>query len=404
MKSLISFYTRSFEGLSREVWILAVVILINRSGMMVLPFLALYSTNELGFDFAQAGIVTGMYGAGSLVGSWLGGVLTDRIGFYRVLSWSLIIGGLGMASLFLYHDFYVLCGAIFITSTISDASRPPLMAAVSLFSKPENQTRAISLIRMAINLGISVGPALAGFLAGSVGYTWLFILDGFTCMSAAIFLILMLSPHQKKRRMEQQSTDKSHNKTVLSDHIYFLFLVVTGINIVAFIQILSTVPLYFQEGLAMTEAQIGIFFTFNGLMVFFFEMPLVAFSQKRWNPFNSMIFGAILIGLGHLFLNLPLHWLVIVSGYNILVSFGEIINFPFGNSLALSRAPSHQKGKYMGLWAMMFSSSFILAPILGTRLVEGVGFFSTWLIIAGLSFLMVPGFLWIKGKWGSVTT
>ncbi len=398
MKTILSFYLKSFQGLSREVWVLAIVIFINRSGMMVLPFLALYSTNELGFSIARAGIVTGMYGAGSLVGSWLGGILTDRIGFYKVLSRSLVLGGIGMASLIFFRDFYLLCLAIFVTSTIADASRPPLMAAISLFSKPENQTRAISLVRMALNLGISVGPAVAGFLAGNVGYDWIFILDGVTCISAAVFLIIQLTPKQKIRQ-EHSAEEVAAESHISSDWLYMLFLVVTGINIIAFIQILSTVPLYFQEQLLMTETQIGLFFTFNGLLVFFFEMPLVAFSQRRWDPFTSMILGAVFIGLGHLFLNLPLHWLVIVIGYNCLVSLGEIINFPFGNSLSLARAPKTQKGKYMGLWAMMFSSAFILAPILGTQLVESTGFVNTWYIISAMSFLMVPGFLWIKSHW-----
>ena len=87
------------------MWTLAIVILINRSGMMVLPFLTLYSTKDLGFSITQAGIVTGMYGAGSLAGSWLGGWLTDRIGFYPVLSRSLVLGGIGMASLLLFSKF-----------------------------------------------------------------------------------------------------------------------------------------------------------------------------------------------------------------------------------------------------------------------------------------------------------
>ncbi|NND08270.1 MAG: MFS transporter [Saprospiraceae bacterium] len=398
MKRVLSFYLHSFRGLSREVWILSIVILINRSGMMVLPFLALYSTNELGFSIARAGIVTGMYGAGSLLGSWLGGMLTDRIGFYKVLSRSLILGGIGMASLIFFRDYYLLCIAVFVTSTIADASRPPLMAAISLFSKPENQTRAISLVRMALNLGISIGPAMAGFLAGNVGYNWLFILDGITCIGAALFLILQLRPDHRKTSKKSTTVNESE-VTITSDWLYMVFLIVTGINIIAFIQILSTVPLFFQEELLMNETQIGIFFTFNGLLVFFFEMPLVAYSQKKWNPFTSMILGAVLISLGHLFLNLPLHWILVVAGYNFLVSFGEIINFPFGNSLSLARAPDAQKGKYMGLWAMMFSSAFIIAPILGTQLVEASGFFNTWFIIAGMSFAMVPGFIWIRRRW-----
>ena len=363
--------------------------------MMVLPFLTLYGTRELGFSVVQAGILTGMYGAGSLLGSWLGGWLTDKIGFYKVASRSLIYGGLAMTSLLFFKEFYILCAAVFVTSTLADASRPPLMAAVSIFSKPENQTRAIALIRMAVNLGISIGPAIAGLLAGSVGYDWLFVLDGLTCILAAFYLMRNIDP-AKKKKPENYSLN---TRRASSDYIYLVFLVVASINIIAFIQLMSTIPLYFNQVFGLTEAQIGLFFTFNGLIVFFFEMPLVAYSEKRWKPFTSMILGAVLMGAGHLFLNLPLHWLIVIGAYNILISLGEIINFPFGNSLALSRAPFHLKGKYMGFWAMMFSSTFIIAPILGTRLVESFGFFTTWFVIAALNFLSVPGFIWVEKQW-----
>lgn len=395
---LVNIYVDSFRGLSREVWILATVILINRSGMMVLPFLALYATNELGFTIVQAGIVTGAYGAGSLVGSWIGGWLTDRIGFYKVLVWSLVFGGMGMMSLVLFHNYYALCLAIFITSSIADASRPPVMAAVSLFSKPENQTRAISLVRMALNLGISIGPAVAGFLAASAGYTWLFLLDGLTCIGAAIFLVVSLSGSQAKNPppVSDQHTSSSR---VLKDHVYLIFLVIAGINIMAFMQILSTAPLFFQEELYLTEAQIGLFFTFNGLLVFLFEMPLVALSQRKWRPFTSMLIGALMIGIGHMALNLDAHWLIVIILYNLFVSFGEIINFPFGNSLALTRAPVGQKGKYMGLWAMMFSVTFIVAPIVGTNLVDRYDFYTTWMVMACINFVTVPAFIWIESKW-----
>lgn len=396
MQAIFNFYLNSFRGLSREVWTLAIVLLINRSGMMVLPFLTLYSTRELGFSVVQAGVLTGMYGAGSLAGSWLGGWLTDRVGFYKVASRSLVFGGLCMASLLLFKDFYLLSLAVFITSTVADASRPPLMAAVSIFSKPENQTRAIALIRMAVNLGIAIGPAVAGLLAGTLGYNWLFILDGLTCLMAAVYLMQNIDPSKKKRPEKDLGADDQEART---DYLYLIFLTVAAINIIAFIQILSTIPLYFSSVFGLTESQIGLFFTFNGLMVFFFEMPLVAFSQKRWTPFKSMIIGSFFIGLGHLFLNFPFHWLFVIIVYNVLISVGEIINFPFGNSLALSRAPRHLKGKYMGLWAMMFSSTFIIAPVLGTRLVDHFGFFTTWLVVAGLNFLSIPGFIWVKKRW-----
>ncbi len=105
------------------------------------------------------------------------------------------------------------------------------------------------------------------------------------------------------------------------------------------------------------------------------------------------------MSVGHLALNLDAHWLIIIFTYNVFISFGEIINFPFGNSMALARAPESQKGKYMGLWAMMFSSTFILAPIIGTNLVDQFGYATTWYVMAGINVLTVPPFIWVRNRW-----
>ena len=85
MKTLFNNYLNTFKGLSSEVWWLALITLINRAGTMVIPFLSLYLTKDLNFTFAQVGWVMSAFGLGSVVGSWLGGKLTDKIGYYKVM-------------------------------------------------------------------------------------------------------------------------------------------------------------------------------------------------------------------------------------------------------------------------------------------------------------------------------
>ena len=90
----ISSLTKAYSGISREMWLLAAAMLINRSGSMVLLFMSVYLTKEKHFSIPQAGIVMSMFGIGSLVGAFIGGKLVDRIGFYPILIWSLILSGL----------------------------------------------------------------------------------------------------------------------------------------------------------------------------------------------------------------------------------------------------------------------------------------------------------------------
>lgn len=85
-------YKSSFSGLSRETWMLSLIMLVNRSGTMVLPFLTLYITGpDIARSLSDAGFVMALFGMGSMIGAYLGGRLTDKSGFYKVQLLSLFL-------------------------------------------------------------------------------------------------------------------------------------------------------------------------------------------------------------------------------------------------------------------------------------------------------------------------
>jgi predicted MFS family arabinose efflux permease len=362
--------------------------------MMVLPFLTLYTTQALGFTVVQAGMIAGAFGAGSLCGSWLGGWLTDRIGSYKVIVIGLIGGGLGLLSLLFFTTYHSLLIAVFCVSTIGDMLRPGVFSAVALYSGVKNQTRSISLIRMAINLGISIGPALGGLVAGTIGYHFLFVFDGITCLLAAGFFIAYLPAKERKDANSKQ--EPKNVKNVYTDYQFLLFLLVNMLNLVAFFQILSTIPLFLENIMGLSEIQIGLFFTLNGLIIFIFEMPIIFATEHKKSKLFWATLGAGMIGLGHFALNIDTFWLIPFLLYSILIGFGEILNFPFSNTIALKRGKERGVGKYMGLYTMMFSTCFIIAPILGTTILDKFGFTYLWWFIGTLNMLSVIGFIWIK--------
>lgn len=393
----IKYYKESFRGLSREIWLLSLIMLINRSGMMVIPFLTLYATQELKFSIVRAGLLTASFGLGSIAGSALGGWLSDRWGTYKVMSYSLLLGGAGLITLGFIKSYWLLMLAIFIVSTIADALRPAVMSSINDYSDPENRTRSISLIRMAINLGISIGPAVGGIIAGTMGYVWLFVLDGATCLIAAFFLLRLL-PEKSSSSEVIEETNDDPKKSVYKDYVFIAFVAVNLINLIAFFQILSTVPLFFEREWSLSEFQIGLFFTLNGLIIFLFEMPVVFFTENLKRSFFWVIVGAAMIGMAHASFLLPGHWLVIFLAYSFLVGFGEILNFPYSNTWALKRGSRGSLGQYMGAYTMMFSLAFLIAPILGTQILDAYGFEVLWYSMAGMNVISVLGFLLIRNK------
>ena len=156
-------YQRAYRGLSPSVWLLAGVMLINRCGTMVLPFMTLYLTQQLHYSVTQAGTVMAVYGAGAFVGTFLGGRLTDRIGFYTIQVFSLLAGGMALILLQFVTDFYLLCGSVFMFTLLGDTFRPANQAAIAYYSDVETRTRAFRSIDW---LSTSAGLWVADWAGG----------------------------------------------------------------------------------------------------------------------------------------------------------------------------------------------------------------------------------------------
>ncbi len=336
--------------------------------MMVMPFIAIYLTDQLGWSKSHAGIVISCYGIGSMVGSLIGGALIDRIGSYRAMLHSLWVGGVMFMSLVFFKEFYSLCIMLFLTSLLADIFRPAAFGSLNVYSKPENLTRSNALVRLAINLGISIGPLIGGLIMEYASYDWLYIIDGVTCILASLYLYFFL---ENKESKTPKKRSELVGKLAIQDTKYLIFLFLSMISLVVFFQIINVVPIFLKEFHCMEEDQIGLFFTINGLMIVLLEMPIIHYLEERKQVYTPLIIGVLIIGLGHLPLlmyTVPV-FLVIVL-YNLIISIGEILNFPFINTYTLIRAKGNQLGSYVGLMTMLFSLAYIIAPLIGFPIVE----------------------------------
>ncbi|WP_282147572.1 MDR family MFS transporter [Algibacter lectus] len=384
MKTLFNNYINTFKGLSHEVWWLALITLINRAGTMVIPFLSLYLTENLDFTLKDVGWIMSAFGLGSVVGSWLGGRLTDKIGYYKVMVRSLISTGVLFIALQFLNTFASFCFGIFLVMLVADMFRPAMFVALSAYSKPEYKTRSVTLIRLAINLGFSVGPAVGGIIITTLSYGGLFWVDGITCILATGLLIKVL--HPKKARV--LDTVKNENpSSAYHDKAFLIFLVSMVLFGIVFLQYFSTMPLYYKDIHRLTEFDIGILLGMNGFAIFLLEMPLIKWLEStNFTKSGLMIFGTILLGISILVLNLTSWTGVLIIGM-LFMSLGEMITFPFSNAFALDRAKKGNQGEYMALYSIAFSIAHIFAHNAGMHMVDDLGFNNTWYI-----FTMLAGF------------
>lgn len=389
-------YKNAYTGLSRKTWYLSIVMLINRSGTMVIPFMTIYCTQSLGFSITQAGLIMGLFGLGAIAGAYFGGRITDRLGFYPMQVASLLLGGTMFIVVGYLHTFSSLATGAFILSVCNESFRPANATAIAFYSKPENRTRSYSLNRLAINLGWAVGGALGGFLA-SVNYDLLFWVDGCTNIVAAL-LLLKLLPYVKSGTKHAIEKHKVTERSAYRDKVYVSFIVLTVLYATCFFQLFTILPVFYKTQWHLSEQYIGMLMALNGIIIVFIEMVLV-FSLEGRRPLTSFIrVGIFLVGAGY-----ALHNIFPASGWAAIIcitimTFGEILSMPFMNSFWIKRTTETNRGQYAGMYTIAWSIAQIAAPTLGSQVAAHSGYTMLCWLLAGICVVASTGFSFLGSR------
>ena len=375
----INLYKKSFAGLSKEIWLLALLQLINRSGTMVVPFMSMYMTQQLGVSKTAAGFVMSCFGVGAILGSLLGGKLTDRFGYHKVLKFSLILGGVFFICLGYIHQYMMICICSFVLAVVNEAFRPANIAAIGVFSNDENRTRSSSLVRLTINLGWAVGGSLAGWLAAK-NYLYLFWVDGMTNLMAAVFVIMLLPNITHHIRSKQEVY--TGNNSVWRDYYYLGFIALKFLYAMCFFQLFTTLPIFMKEDLKLTELQIGWTMSINGIMIVLFEMIIVYYLSQKNAIRTYITIGTILMGVSFAIFNiLPFGAMQVALISTIIITIAEILTMPFMMTYMLNRSTDANRGQYGSLYAVAFGAGQIAGPFLGSMVADYFGFKPLWWIV-----------------------
>lgn len=398
MQRFFRLYIESYKGLSPAAWLLSLVMLINRMGSMVIPFLGIYMSSELNFSKSQIGLVLGCFGLGSVCGSWLGGKLTDKVGNVIVQSCSLI----AVIPLFLilpqFRTFEGLAAMIFILSLVADTFRPANSVSIARYAKPENITRAYSLNRMAVNLGFSIGPALGGFLA-KFSYDWIFYGNAIAAGLAAIVFLYFFS--NRKGNVKEETIEKPitpvKERNAYRDTYFIIFNILCCLFSMAFFQLLSTLPLFYKDVYKLTPDSIGLLLGFSGLVIVIFEMLLVHLIEHRYTVRQIMFWGTAITAISYYMLNVDfgIIWLFLAM---FILSTGEMLTLPFTATIAIKRAGRTNQGAYMGFNSLAFAAANIFSPYLGTFIADNFGYNALWMTTGTVLLLASFGFSWIIKK------
>ncbi|RKR83031.1 putative MFS family arabinose efflux permease [Mucilaginibacter gracilis] len=398
---ILQLYKNAYTGLSRNSWYLCLVMFINRSGTMVIPFVTIYCTQQLHFTITQAGSIVGIFGLGAITGAFIGGKITDKWGFYDLQIFALFTGGLFFILLGFQTTFINMAAGTFLLSICNESFRPANSTAVAHYSNDSNKTRSYSLNRLAVNLGWAFGSAIGGFLA-SFNFHLLFWVDGCTNIMAAVILLILI-PRVKTARPVKPSGESAKALSAYSDKVYLFFLLIVVLFATCFFQLFTMQPVFYKVYWHINVRVIGFLMSLNGIIIAFTEMVIIHRLEGRRHPLQYIPIGILLVGSGFVMLNiLPAStWSALVVV--ILITYGEIMAMPFMNSFWIARTTPYNRGQYAALYTIAWSVAQSLGPFIGSRLISTYGFAVCWWLLAGVCLVATLGVVGLyKAKYSSV--
>ncbi|MCF7936739.1 MAG: MFS transporter, partial [Synergistales bacterium] len=316
-----------------------------------MPFVSIYLYRELGVSMSGVGMIMLITAGCGSVGRIMGGEIADRLGRRPLLLWTMAGRALVfavMASFVYLRCSYLVVAAAFIAARFVGAlARPGVNAVVSDIVRPEHRAEAFGIIRIAMNVGWAVGPAMGGVLV-TFSYWSLFAA---TAVSALIGFVLILAFIGESIR--EAARERFELKRVLdagTDRTFLVFCFFSLLLLLVMGQLVSTLSVFSTEFVGISDVELGLLYGLNGAMVVFFQWPAAAFGQ-RIGIRRALTLGALLFAVGYLSVGLASS-LALLTLSMVLVTLGEVVFFPSAMAAVANLAPADRTGRYMGFFGL----------------------------------------------------
>lgn len=366
------------RNFSATFWVVIAASLMNQLGNMAFVFIVLYLNKHLGFSLSQSSFSFVIFSVSMLLVSLFGGPLVDRYGAARLMILSIFLNGIVLFIFPFIHHYGLILFFCVLWGLTYGIYRPASQTFVSQLSSPGMHKITFSVYRLAINLGMSMGPAIGGFLA-AYSYTSIFIVNSAGNILASLILVIGLGLTHRLAIPTKQAPKNLINFHLLkSDTVLRLFIIGMIPISMVFYQHVSTLPIFLSHNLQLPLSFYGLLFTLNTLLIVFFELPLNV-ATLNWPYRVNFIIGSLFITMGFtglVFAKMP--WEVVVL--TIIWTIGEMILFPAASSYIADIAPEDRRGSYMSFYSGCSNLGMMLGPWGGALIMQHFGVSSLWLI------------------------
>ena len=378
---------------SSDFWVVLSATLMNQIGNMAMVFLLIYLTQNLNLSLTKASFAFAAFSAATIIIGLMGGGLIDKFGGARTMIASLIANGLVLLIFPFIHQYFAVILMCILWGFSYGLYRPASQTFVSELSTPGLHRLTFSIYRLVVNLGMSIGPAIGGYLA-SHSFAIIFIVNGIANLLASAMLILgLLHSSWLKRRTGAQKKIELSFKLLRQDRALSLFVIAMIPVSMIFFQHESTLAVFLND-LHFPLSFYGLLFTLNTLIIVFFELPL-NIATMNWPYRINFMLGSVFITFSFASLVfVSKEWHVVLLA--IFWTLGEMILYPSSSSYVADIAPESQRGNYMALYSTCSNLGMLLGPWAGAIIMQQLGANGLWIACGFWGILSIVLFNYVK--------
>ncbi|MBW8009719.1 MAG: MFS transporter [Chloroflexi bacterium] len=393
---------RTFNEYPHTFWVLMGAIFVDRvGGALIFPFFALYVTQKFSVQMTEVGVLFVIFSTSGMIGGFVGGALTDKFGRKWMLIFGLVMSAVSSISMALVNVLAVFYTLSFVVGLLGNTGGPAQQAMVADLLPKDKLTEGYGMMRVVANLAVAIGPAIGGLLAAK-SYLLLFVIDAFTSVIAAIIVFVVL-PETKPEKTEAAGEQTvlqtlAGYKVILRDKFFMAFIFMgIGMGIV-YSQMYSTLSVFLRDVHGYPAQGYGFILSMNAGMVVLFQFWFTRRISGR-PPILVMALGAVfyLVGFsmyGFVF-TYPLFMLAMV-----IITIGEMLISPVGQSLVARFAPEDMRGRYMAFYGFSFAIPFAIGPLLAGIVMDNYNPNWVWYWSGIIGVFVVAGYIWLHKRAG----
>lgn len=359
--------------------ILLFTIMLSGMGFgLVLPAFLFYAEN-LGASPVIATIIVGSYSIGQAIATPIWGRMSDRYGRKPMLLLSTFGVGLSYLLMGLGGNLWVLALARLMTGLLG-GNVSVAMAYVTDVTPVEKRAQSMGLVGGSISLGFIIGPALGGLLAGadadSATLLWPGLAAAGLCFMTVVATLFVKEslPGEKRTNIDAEQTVRGFAavRTVFNRPILAQMVIIGGMVYFAMAQFETIMPLWSEARFAWGPREIGLCFTYLGLVVMIAQGYLVGKLAPLFGEGKIVMSGVGAYAFGLLWMTQVPTWQWMLLGITFTAAGGAMAITSM-NSFVSRQAGEHERGLILGVFNSGAWTGRSLGPAVAGLLFQGIG-------------------------------